>query len=383
MIPVMAVLLIPTLLAMPLLYPWMHAAGDVIPSVSRLYLNVPAFVARSVVAFVGWSLLAIALPRTPGPHGTLLAAVGLVFYGVLISLIPIDWILSLEHPFISESFGASVAFTQLIAALAWAAVLAPAESQGVEGDLGGLLLATVLGITYIDYMAVLVIWYGDLPDKVFWFVERDQRLWSLIAVAAFVLVSLVPIASLLLTRVRTNRQALRVIGLVELVGLAVYNAYLIVPPFGWLALVAAALTVIAIGPLFKVFILTGRPAVATNPQRSVDVHRDPLDPGSARPGCWQPARRRDRSRPDGDDAGRHCRDGGDLCRRPAETHVAFPGIASSAAGPYRRKIAAQTARGRAAQPCVRLSLGERTEDARWHPDRTRDADTGRTRREGL
>lgn len=272
MIPVMAVLLIPTLLAMPLLYPWMHAAGDVIPSVSRLYLNVPAFVARSVVAFVGWSLLAIALPRTPGPHGTLLAAVGLVFYGVLISLIPIDWILSLEHPFISESFGASVAVTQLIAALAWAAVLAPAESQGVEGDLGGLLLATVLGITYIDYMAVLVIWYGDLPDKVFWFVERDQRLWSLIAVAAFVLVSLVPIASLLLTRVRTNRQALRVIGLVELVGLAVYNAYLIVPPFGWLALVAAALTVIAIGALFMVFMLTGRPAVATNRQRSVDVH---------------------------------------------------------------------------------------------------------------
>jgi hypothetical protein len=272
MIPVMTVLLLPTLLAMPVLYPWMHGAGDVTPSVAHFYLNVPAFVARSVVAFIGWSVLAVAVPRTLGPRGSVLAAVGLVFYGVLISLIPVDWILSLEHPFISESFGSSVAVTQLIAALAWAAVLAPEESRGVEGDLGGLLLATVLGITYIDFMAVLVIWYGDLPDKVFWFLERGQWPWSLMAAAAFVLVSLVPIAALLLTRVRTSREALRVIGVVELVGLAVYNAYLIVPPFGSLALVAAALAVIAIGALLMSLMLTGLPAIAANRERLLNVN---------------------------------------------------------------------------------------------------------------
>ena len=38
------------------------------------------------------------------------------------------------------------------------------------------MLAVTLGLTYIDFMAVLVIWYGNLPDKVDWFVapHRDH-----------------------------------------------------------------------------------------------------------------------------------------------------------------------------------------------------------------
>jgi hypothetical protein len=272
MIPILALLLIPTLFALPVLYPWVHGGGNIIPSVARVYLNVPAFVARSVVAFAGWSVLAVVLPRTSGPPGTLLAAVGLVFYGVLISLVSVDWILSLEHPFVSESFGASVAVTQLIAALAWAAVLAPPESVGVEGDIGALLLATVLGITYLDFMAVLVIWYGDLPDKVFWFVQRDEWPWLLLGVLAFVLVSLIPIALLLLTRMRNSREGLRVIGAIELVGLAVYDAYLIVPPFGWPAAIAAAIALIAIGATFARLLHTGVPAIIAHRRRSADVY---------------------------------------------------------------------------------------------------------------
>src|SRR5262249_40456832 len=183
-----------------------------IASVRAIYLNVPSFVARSAVAFIGWSVLAFALPRTDGPRATLLAAVGLVFYSVLISLVPVDWILSLEHPFISESFGASVAITQLYAALAWVAIVSPAMNTRVAADLGGLLLAMALAITYVDFMAVLVIWYGDLPDHVFWFVEREKLPWSALALIAFVLGSVVPILSLLLARVRNSPRALRIVG---------------------------------------------------------------------------------------------------------------------------------------------------------------------------
>ena len=79
LVPLMAVLLIPVLIAMPALYPWMHGGTDVIPSVAHLYLNPPAFIVRSVVAFAGWTVLALALPRFHGDRATLLAALGLVF----------------------------------------------------------------------------------------------------------------------------------------------------------------------------------------------------------------------------------------------------------------------------------------------------------------
>ncbi|HEY1978514.1 MAG TPA: hypothetical protein VGH13_00380, partial [Xanthobacteraceae bacterium] len=113
--------------------------------------------------------------------------------------------------------------------------------------LGGLLLATILGITYIDFMAVLVIWYGDLPPQEIWFVERDPLPWSALAVASFLLASLLPVLALLLARVRNERRPLRMIGICVLVGLACYDTYLIGPPFGAAILLTAVVAVIGIG----------------------------------------------------------------------------------------------------------------------------------------
>jgi hypothetical protein len=114
-------------------------------------------------------------------------------------------------------------------------------------DLGGLLLAFVLGITYIDFMAVLVIWYGDVPATSRWFVARLGLPWRALAWAAFALVSVGPTLALFLSRVRHGRGALRVVGASALIGLVCYDAYLVAPPFGAAALLPAALSIIAIG----------------------------------------------------------------------------------------------------------------------------------------
>jgi hypothetical protein len=255
-VPLLFLLIVPVFIAIPVLDPWSHRAGDVKPDVLSYYLNTPFFIGRSLIAITGWSVLAFLLPRVTGRPGQLVAAVGLVFHCVLISVVSVDWVLSLEPPFISSSFGASMAITQLIAALAWAALRAPqAADDPVTGDIGGLLLAFVLGITYVDFMAFLVMWYSDLPSRLFWFVERDP--WSALAAAAFVFGSAAPILALLLARVRNRVRELRAVAISVLAGLALYYAYLIVPPFGARALAAAALAVIAIGLL--VAAVAGRP----------------------------------------------------------------------------------------------------------------------------
>ncbi|MGA7804053.1 MAG: hypothetical protein WCB02_05445 [Bradyrhizobium sp.] len=247
-VPVLVLLAIPLFVAIPVLYPWFAHPPALEPDVLSFYLNRPAFVLRSAVALGGWSALSLLLPRMTGPRGQLLAAFGLVFHALVISGVSIDWVLSLEAPFTSSSFGASVAISCLVAALAWAALRAPmaTDDPGV-GDLGGLLLATVLGLTYIDFMAVLVIWYGDLPREETWFVTREPFPWATLAATAFALVSVIPILTLIQSRFRNERTRLRSIGAVTLVGLAVYDAYLIAPPAGSAALAAALLAVVAIG----------------------------------------------------------------------------------------------------------------------------------------
>jgi hypothetical protein len=247
-VPLLIILVIPLFVAVPVLYPWPHRPDSIRPDVLSYYLNAPSFIVRSAVALIGWSALAFLLPRTLGRPGQLLAGLGLVFHALAVSSISIDWYLSLEAPFTSSSFGASVAVSALIAALAWAAVLAPApEGDPAIGDVGGLLLATILGITYIDFMAVLVIWYGDLPREEIWFVERGDAPWVVLAIAAFVLLSLIPILALLLSRVRNARTPLRAVGVCALLGLAVYDAYLIAPPSGAVAMAMALLAIVGIG----------------------------------------------------------------------------------------------------------------------------------------
>jgi hypothetical protein len=250
-VPLLFVLIVPVFIAIPLLDPWSHNPGGIKSDVLTYYLNAPSFIGRSLIAIAGWSALAFLLPRIGGRLDQLVAGLGLVFHALLISVVSVDWVLSIEPPFISSSFGASVAITQLIAALAWAILWASgAADRRVTGDLGGLLLAFLLGITYVDFMAFLVMWYSDLPTWMSWFVERDSFLWSLLAAGAFILVSAAPILALLLARVRNGIRALRAVAISVISGLALYYAYLIAPPFGARALAASALAIVAIGLLF-------------------------------------------------------------------------------------------------------------------------------------
>ncbi len=247
-VPLLVVFAIPLFIAVPILYQWPLRPASIKPDVLSYYLNTPSFIVRTGLALIGWSALAAFLPRIGGRRGQLLAALGLVFHAVILSSVSIDWYLSLEAPFTSSSFGASVAVSALVGALALtAAVASMPEGDPATGDVGSLLLATILGITYIDFMAVLVIWYGDIPREEIWFVERNRLPWTLLAAAAFVLTSLGPVLALLLSRVRNARRPLRAVGICVLAGLALYDAYLIAPPAGGFALLTALLAVAGIG----------------------------------------------------------------------------------------------------------------------------------------
>ena len=61
--PLLLLFVVPVLIASPILFPWQHGAnGDVTHSVRLIYLNLPSYAARSLIALAGWSVLAYILP---------------------------------------------------------------------------------------------------------------------------------------------------------------------------------------------------------------------------------------------------------------------------------------------------------------------------------
>src|SRR5690606_14431168 len=108
-LPLLAVLFIPVLVGMGSLYPWTHAdhvAADEILQHKAPYLNVPFFVVRAVIYFVGWIAIAMTLRKWSRrqDEGDMsvnlriqyLSGGGLVFYTFAATFAAIDWIMSIN-----------------------------------------------------------------------------------------------------------------------------------------------------------------------------------------------------------------------------------------------------------------------------------------------
>lgn len=231
LVPLAGLAFLGVALGLPALYPWAAEAGRVKPDVARLYLDPALFDLRAALALAGWS--ALALLYLAGRCGPLVAALGLSFYGLTISLVAVDWILSVELHFTSSAFAAGIALHQILAALAWAAVASPPGlDEARAADLAGLILASLLGVLYLGLMSYIVAWYGDLPAKAAWYLKRGTGAWVAVLAAAVALGGILPFAALLFARLRRSAAALRVVGLLVLVGIALHLAWYVLPAYG-------------------------------------------------------------------------------------------------------------------------------------------------------
>jgi hypothetical protein len=257
LVPLAALAFLGVALGLPALYPWAADPGTVKPGIAELYLDPALFDLRAAVTLVGWSVLALLC--LAGRCGSLAAALGLSFYGLTISLVAVDWILSAEPHFTSSAFPASLALHQILAALAWAAVASPPGlDEERASDLAGLILATLLGVLYMGLMSYIVAWYGDLPEKSVWYLKRGTGPWLAVLLAALAAGGLLPFAALLFAGIRQSAAALRVIGLLVLVGVALHLAWYVLPAYETGAGPAAAFAVLGVALLALLSVPVGR-----------------------------------------------------------------------------------------------------------------------------
>lgn len=235
MIPLVMLAFLPLVVNLSAVFPWVANPQSLPPGLSRFYLNEPLFLARTVLALGGWSILALMIAQ--GRCTTLVAALGLAYYGLVISLIAVDWILSIEPRFVSTAFAAGIALQQILAAFAWVALTTPETvDRRIAGDLGALLIATLLGVVYIGLMSYIVAWYGDLPVQAEWYLRRMSDGWGWAIVAAVILGAIIPCALLVKSDLRRNWKVLRAVGALILIGIWLHLAWLTAPTFasGWL-----------------------------------------------------------------------------------------------------------------------------------------------------
>jgi len=243
--PLLVLFFLPILFSLSTLYPWAADPSALRPAVATLYLNHSAFILRSAVALIGWSVLALSIVR--GRSTIVVAALGLVFHGVAISFIGVDWILSIEPTFASSSFAAAMAVQQMLAALAFVALTTGVHAEPrAREDLSALMTATLLGTVYLDYMSYVVIWYGNLPEKVAWYVIRGQGGWQWLLLANVMVGLVLPFCLLLTRRGRQSPVVLRAAAGLLLLGVFLHVVWLIAPAFDLSAIAASIVAVVAL-----------------------------------------------------------------------------------------------------------------------------------------
>ncbi|RMI24552.1 hypothetical protein EBE87_12750 [Pseudoroseomonas wenyumeiae] len=249
-LPLFLPLAVPLLAGAGALYPWTGGAAALPADLVHLYLNRPGFALRGAVALCGWALAGFLLLRLrPGGRREAAAALALVFHLAATTMLGFDWMQSLQASFSSTAFGLQWLLLQVLAALAWACLLRPA-GRGATGDIAGLLMATCLAALYLGFVQFLVVWYGNLPGKVAWYLPRQASGWVWLGALSLLLAGLLPALALLAGPVRRSPAALAGLGGCILAGLGAHWVWIVAPALGAAAAVAALPGLLAVGGLW-------------------------------------------------------------------------------------------------------------------------------------
>jgi hypothetical protein len=234
-LPLLALLFVPIAFGLPHIYVWARpdaVAADPMLRHKSLYLNPPFFLGRAVFYFALWNALALFMNRwslatDAGPDRKTgrrlrgLSGVGLVLLGLTITFSSVDWAMSLDPHWYSTIYGVLFMVGQALSALSLVVVciallgaekpLSDVVGPGAVHDLGKLLLAFVMLWTYMHLSQFLIIWSGNLPSEIPWYIRRTQGGWLYVAVVLVLFHFALPFLLLLSRELKRNARSLALV----------------------------------------------------------------------------------------------------------------------------------------------------------------------------
>src|ERR1700692_3019294 len=225
-VPLLALLFIPIILGMHKLYIWAQPLDQIsdkhlrehLEDITKTYLTTNGFVIRAVFYFAIWNLLSYLLShwsrqtdRAGAPDNTerfkAVAGPGLILYGFTISFAAIDWVMSLDPSWISTIFGLVILIGEVLSAMCFAVVvgrilfnykpMSEMLSPDFVHDHGKWMLTFVMVWAYFNYSQWLIIWAGNLPAEITFYLKRLSNGWGSIGLFLVLFHFAIPFALLL------------------------------------------------------------------------------------------------------------------------------------------------------------------------------------------
>jgi hypothetical protein len=240
-LPLLLLLFLPIAFGMRELYVWARpevVRADEILQHKQPYLNVPFFFVRLLFYFLIWGGFAWILNRLslrqdrvadPGlaRRMQLIAAFGIVGYCLAVTFAAVDWLMSLQPHWFSTIYGIYLMGSQGLSALAFLIIVALylSRREPLAGviqprhfhDWGKLLFAFVMLWAYFSFSQFLIIWSGNLPEEISFYLPRIQGGWGILALAIVVLQFALPFGLLLSRDLKRDARRLAAVALVILV----------------------------------------------------------------------------------------------------------------------------------------------------------------------
>jgi hypothetical protein len=206
-IPALTLLFVPLLFGLKYLYVWTQPLESIhdkklhdhLAEIGKSYLTVPGFIIRAIIYFAIWNLLSFLLTKwsreqdSPSSRDNsrrfkVLSGPGIILYAFTISFAAIDWVMSMDPTWISTIYGLLILVGQLLISIAFAIVIermlyrykpmSELLQPEYVHDHAKLTLTFIMLWAYFSFSQWLIIWAGNLPDEISWYMRRLNGGWE-------------------------------------------------------------------------------------------------------------------------------------------------------------------------------------------------------------
>jgi hypothetical protein len=202
-----------------------HAIKWKAPMLNPTSFIVVGLICFAIWGFYTWRLNSLGLKRdSDTPESTPiwikkfenLSGPGIVIYAVTMTAAVIYWVMSLDVTWYSSVYGLLFLVGQGYQVLAFSIITAVSLSkyepfktvlrQTEQHDLGKFTFGFVMLNIYLAFAQFLIIWSGNLPEEINWYLDRINGHWGIIITLDFLFHWLIPFTMLLSRDLKRNKK---------------------------------------------------------------------------------------------------------------------------------------------------------------------------------
>jgi hypothetical protein len=210
-IPLLALFFIPICFALPRTYLWARPLDGIheahlrehLQHLTQAYLNPHGFIIRAVIYFAVWGAITFLLTKWSAEQDhppvrdnsvrfKAVSGPGIILYGLTITFASIDWVMSIDPSWISTIYGLHTLAGQVLSALCFAVVverilvrykpMSEMLQKSFVHDHGKLMMAFIMVWAYFSFSQFLIIWAGNIPEEITWYVRRMGGGWGYVGI---------------------------------------------------------------------------------------------------------------------------------------------------------------------------------------------------------